>query len=98
MASTDCSSASSAFRRRSPVSSIACRYRPGPVGKFDEKSRVKLFVEAEVGNPERVQQFVKEERPIRFFVSYAHADKDLKGKLLAKLQTHLRGHASVEFE
>ncbi len=56
------------------------------------------MVDAEVGDVERSPQYAVEERPIRFFVSYAHADLDLKtgllGKLLPLLQTLAKG--SVE--
>src|SRR5439155_1626806 len=41
---------------------------------------------------------VKEDRPLRFFVSYAHDDADLKAKLLGKLQMYLRTHSQARFE
>lgn len=39
-----------------------------------------------------------EDRPIRFFVSYAHDDKALSATLAGKLQVLFRGHTHVSFE
>jgi WD40 repeat protein len=59
---------------------------------------VKRLVEAEVRDIERSPQFVTEDRPTRFFVSYAHADSGLKTDLLRRLQTFLSTHPQVRFE
>src|SRR5882724_2925809 len=59
---------------------------------------VKRLVEAEIGDVERFPQDVKEDRPLRFFVSYAHDDADLKTTLLAQLRTFLRTHPQARFE
>jgi WD40 repeat protein len=69
---------------------------------FEAEDRVveeiKRLVEAEIGDVDRLPQDVKEDRPLRFFVSYAHTDGDLKTILLGKLQTLLRTHPLARFE
>ena len=61
------------------------------VAWFEDEDRVaedvKMLVEAEVGDVERLPQDVREDRPIRFFVSYAHEDAALKERLLGRLVT-----------
>ena len=59
---------------------------------------VKRLVGAEVAGVERSPQDVLEDRPIRFFVSYAHADAGLKERLLGKLLTYLPTHPTARFE
>src|SRR5439155_25883192 len=51
---------------------------------------VTRLVEAEVEGVERSPQDVIEDRPLRFFVSYAHEDQKLKVDLLRKLLSYLR--------
>jgi WD40 repeat protein len=59
---------------------------------------VKRLVEAEVAGVDRFPQYVKEDRPLRFFVSYAHDDGKLKAALIPKLLTFLRTHPLAQFE
>ncbi|HYL74198.1 MAG TPA: TIR domain-containing protein [Bryobacteraceae bacterium] len=59
---------------------------------------VTRMVDAEVGDVQRSPQYATEDRPTRFFVSYAHADEPLPAALAAKLQVLFRGHGEVEFE
>src|SRR5258708_3558976 len=59
---------------------------------------VKRMVEAEVAGVERSPQYAKEDRPLRFFVSFAHDDESLKAGLLGKLRTYLDTHPLAQFE
>lgn len=72
------------------------------VAWFEAEDRVteevKRLVEAEVAGVERQPQDVKEDRPLRFFVSYAHDDETLKDNLLGRLQAYLRAHSQTRLE
>jgi len=72
------------------------------VVRFEAEDRVteevRRLVEAEVAGVERQPQDVKEDRPLRFFVSYARDDAALKASLLGKLQTYLRTRPQTQFE
>src|SRR5437870_624024 len=59
---------------------------------------VTRLVEAEVEGVERHPQDVVEDRPLRFFVSYAHEDQKLKADLLRNLFTFLRTYPRARFE
>src|ERR1035438_509147 len=59
---------------------------------------VKRMVDAEVGDVQRSPQYAKEDRPIRFFVSYAHDDADLRVSLIGKLEEFLGAHSRAKFE
>jgi WD40 repeat protein/uncharacterized protein YjbI with pentapeptide repeats len=59
---------------------------------------VTRLVEAEVRDVERSSQYVKEDRPLRFFVSYAHDDSAPKDKLLGYLRRYLDIYPHARFE
>jgi WD40 repeat protein/uncharacterized protein YjbI with pentapeptide repeats len=72
------------------------------VAWFEAEDRVTeevtRMVAAEVAGVERSPQYAKEERPIRFFVSFSHEDETLKASLLKRLLTLFRTHPTARFE
>src|SRR5579863_9732388 len=72
------------------------------VAWFEAEDRIeeaaKRMTEAEVAGVQRSPQYAKEDRPIRFFVSYAHEDAKLKSDLLPRLQAFMRAHRAAQFE
>jgi WD40 repeat protein len=79
--------------------------RSAPVDRvvwFEAEDRVAeevaRMVDAEVGDVQRSPQYAKEDRPIRFFVSYAHDDAGLRVSLIEKLEEFLGAHSRARFE
>ena len=61
-------------------------------------AEVARVMDAEVGDVERVRQDVWEDRETRIFVSYAHADEDLKNALLRDLTPLLQLRLKMRLE
>ncbi len=71
------------FEGEDRITEDVMRLTQGEISDLDEK---------------RTPQDVQVERPVHFFVSYAHDDTDLKKKLLSKLKPLLDTHADSHFE
>src|SRR5688572_32243931 len=50
------------------------------------------------GRDSYTPQQICEDRPLRFFVSYAHLDEELKEDLLRRLLIRLKSHRTLRFE
>src|SRR5258708_3535371 len=73
--------------------------RTGPVESENRVvEEVKRIVGAEVGYVQRSPQYAREDRPTRFFVSYARDDDGPSTALVKKLQVLFRGHPEAQFE
>jgi WD40 repeat protein len=69
--------------------------RKSPTDPVDALTRL---TEAEVAGVEWSPQELQEDRPLRFFVSYAHTDQKLKADLIERLQVQLDTHPAFQFE
>jgi WD40 repeat protein/uncharacterized protein YjbI with pentapeptide repeats len=64
----------------------------------DHVKALATLTKAEVAAVEWSPQQLLDERPLRFFVSYAHADRKLREDLVDRLQVHLNNHPAFRFE